>query len=174
MTDPTALPREWEVLPQAGGGVELRIRQDGRHGLIVVTSGLAATWLGVVAGDTARGHALPLGMAPALAWAFAAALVGFAAWCAFARESWHVDRDRLEHRVGLGAWSRTRVFAPGELVIQSSTDNHGWPYHRLFLIDAAGRRQWVLDRNREQLVAIASFLHAHTGWPVGEEGPFGL
>jgi hypothetical protein len=34
-----------------------------------------------------------------------ALIILFAIWCAFAKETWHVDRNSIEHRVGVKAWA---------------------------------------------------------------------
>jgi hypothetical protein len=155
----------------ATGGVRFHIRQDARPALVFTPSAIAVAWLAVIVRAALRGAALPLGISQPLAIGLDVALAVFATWCAFAVETWEVGDGRLEHRLAFGPWERVRRYVPGTLTIQTRTDNHGWPYHRLFLVDDAGRGQWVLDRSAAQLVAIAKFLSFHTGWPVVQDPP---
>jgi hypothetical protein len=165
------LPLEWDVASIATGGVRFHIRQEARPTLVAVPAALAVAWLALIVRAAMRGSVLPLGISQPLAISLDVAVAAFATWCAFAVETWEVGGGRFEHRLAFGPWARLRRYVPGTFIIQTTTDNHGWPYHRLFLVDDKDRAQWVMDRNAAQLRAIAKFLSFHTGWPVAEDPP---
>jgi hypothetical protein len=60
---------------------------------------------------------MPLGASPASSVMIGIVLVGFAASCAFAAESWHVAANCFEHRIGIGRCTYMRRYRDAELVV---------------------------------------------------------
>lgn len=99
------------------------------------------------------------------------ALSLFAVWCAFADELWHIERNHLEHRVGIGLWSYSRNYRDADLQIMLRfSTNWGRPYYRLYAIEN-GKSHFLIERGEEELRQLTTFISFHTGWPIRPLAP---
>lgn len=153
----------WLVTRTPDGGLDLRVSQRRRSWLVVGTTIVALAWiLGTLqAAMTAR--PFPLGTSGPVAAGIGLVLSGFALWCAFGTESWHVAPNRLEHRVGIGRWGRVRRYHDAALEIAGHTDQYGRPYYRLYVVADDGRH-FLVERRLVELNALADLIAAQTGW----------
>jgi hypothetical protein len=161
-SEPPSLPAGWRASRAAGGGVDLRLVARGRRGLALGLAVLAviAGWRAFVNWQIAPGaSATPL-LIIALALGF------FAIWCAFADEVWHIERNHLVHRVGIGSWAHSRHYRDAELQIQLRfSTKFSIPYYQLYAIEN-GKPHFLLDRSEQELLQVATFVSFHTGWPI--------
>lgn len=163
-----SLPLGWDFNRAALGGVDLRVVARGRRYLV---SGLAvlaimAAWRTLVNWKT-----VPAGSAAP--WFGITLLLGLLAiWCAFADELWHIDRNYLEHRVGIGRCAHSRRYRDADLQIMLRfSTNFNVPYYRLYAIEN-GRSHFLIDRRDEQeLRQLAAFISFHTGWRIRPMAP---
>jgi hypothetical protein len=94
------------------------------------------------------------------------ALALLAIWCAFADEVWHIERNQIVHRVGIGSWAYSRDYRDAALQIQLLfSKNFGVPYYRLHAIEN-GEPHFLLERGEQELLQLATFISFHTGWPI--------
>jgi hypothetical protein len=157
-----SLPSGWRASNSALGGVDLRLEARGRKPLAVVVAFLAviAGWRTLVNGQIAPGGSV----APWLV--ITLALGSLAVWCAFADEVWHIERNHMVHRVGIGAWAHSRHYRDADLQIQLRfSKNFGVPYYRLYAIEN-GVFHFLLDRGEQESLQLATFISFHTGWPI--------
>jgi hypothetical protein len=164
-----SLPSGWYA-SQALSGVDLRLQARGRKGLAVGVAvfALVAGWRTFVNWQVAAGGSV----AP---WVvITSALALFAIWCAFADELWHIERNHLVHRVGIGLWTYSHNYRDAELQIIVRFARRGsLPYYRLYAIEN-GKSRFLLERGEQELGQLATFISFHTGWPVRpmESGTF--
>src|SRR5262245_48680264 len=91
---PTAgLGTGWLVNPAPEGGVNLRVSPRGRGWVVMGTVALAVGWVGRALYTVAVGQRLPLGAPAPATIGISVVLIGFALWCAFATEGWHVTTN---------------------------------------------------------------------------------
>jgi hypothetical protein len=157
-----SLPSGWQASHAALGGVDLRLEARGRRGLIVALAVLAviAGWRTFVNWQiTPGGSAAPwMGITLALAL--------LAMWCAFADEVWHIERNQIVHRVGIGQWAYSRHYRDAALQMQLRfSKNFSVPYYRLYAIEN-GEPHFLLERGEQELFQLATFISFHTGWPI--------
>ena len=162
-----SLPPGWHASQAALGGVDVHLEARGRGGLAVVVAILAvlAGWRTFANWQTGPGASV----AP---WVGITVALGlFAAWCAFADEVWHIERNQLVHRVGIGAWAHSRQYRDAVLEIQVRfSKNYGVPYYRLRALEN-GESHFLIDRGEQELFQLANFISFHTGWPIREAPP---
>ena len=109
----------------------------------IAPGGSVAPWLGITVG---------LGL--------------LAAWCAFADEVWHIERNQVVHRVGIAPWVHSRYYRNADLQIMLRfTTKFGHPYYRLYAIEN-GRPHFLLERGQHELQQLATFISFHTGWAI--------
>lgn len=158
------------------GGIDLRIDPNGRRRFMIV--GALAIAL-AVSGSALRAlttdSALPvIGGSPITGLVAGGLFALFALWCAFGDEVWHVERNCIEHRIGIRAWRRTRRYRDAELEIVRGVDYphaspYPRPYYRLYAV-SRGVRHFLLERDIAELRALADLLREQTGWPFRESG----
>lgn len=162
-----SLPPGWHAGQAALGGVDLRLEARQRRGLAVCVAVLAviAGWRTFVNWQIAPGGSV----APWLGITVALGLL--AAWCAFADEVWHIERNHLVHRVGMGPWARSRHFRDADLQITLRfSTKFNVPYYRLLAIEN-GESHFLLERGEQELRQLANFISFHTGWPIRPLAP---
>ena len=95
------------------------------------------------------------------------ALSLLALWCAFADERWHLERNLLEHRVGIGAWIHSRSYRDADLqiIVRFADVARSRPYYRLYAIENS-TSHFLIDRGEQELMQLATFISFHTGWPI--------
>ena len=151
----TPVPSGWSATPSRGGvGVDLRVSPRGRSRVVAVFAVLAGAAAWQAASDWP--------------WLIPAALLALLAlWCAFGDEVWHVEANRLVHRVGTAHWAWSKSYCDAVLDIQRKTST-SWsvPYYRLYAV--TGRRRYFLFNRRhgDELRELAAFISLHTGWRV--------
>ena len=162
-----SLPSGWHASQAPLGGVDLRVGTRGRRPLAVVVAVLAviAGWRTFVNWQIAPGGS-------AVVWLVITSALGLLAiWCAFADEVWHIEPNRLVHRVGIGAWARSRDYRDADLQIQLRfSTNFSVPYYRLYALEN-GQSHFLLERGEQELFQLATFISFHTGWPIAEKPP---
>ena len=142
--------------------MDLRVTARGRRYLVVVVALLAvfAGWRTVANWQVATGAST----APWLGVTLALSLL--AVWCSFADELWHIERNHIVHRVGIGPSAHSRHYRDADLqiVLRFSTK---WsvPYYRLYAIEN-GKPHFLLERAEPELRQLATFISFHTGWPI--------
>ena len=105
----------------------------------------------------------PLGATPLMSVCIAVFLIGVASWVAFGRESWHVERNLLEHRVGIGRFRKVRSYQDAHIAVTTYSNQWGRAFIRLFVIDGNGRH-FLMDRSPAEGIALADFVSRETGW----------
>jgi hypothetical protein len=166
-SEPPTLPSGWRASQAALCGVDLRMEARGRRYLAVGVAFFAA-----IAGVrtfvnwqiTPRGSVSPwLGITMALSL--------LAAWCTFANELWHIERNHLVHQVGLSPWTHVRHYRDADLQIMLRfSTNFNVPYYRLYAIEN-GKSHFLLGWGEQELRQLATFISFHTGWPIQPVAP---
>ena len=160
-----SLPSGWQASQPALGGVDLRLQPHGRSGLIVGLAVLAV----ITGGRTFVNWQTTLGGSVAPWLGITVALALLAMWCAFADEVWHIERNHLVHRVGIGLWAHSRHYRDAALQIQLRfSTNFSVPYYRLHAIEN-GESHFLLERGKQgeqEVLQLATFISFHTGWPI--------
>jgi hypothetical protein len=132
--------------------------------VVAVLAGIAG-WRTFVNWQIAPGGSAAVWLAVTLALGL------FALWCAFADEVWHIEPNRLVHRVGIGAWARSRDYRDADLQIQLRfSTKFAVPYYRLYALEN-GQSRLLLERREQELFQLATFISFHTGWPITERPP---
>jgi len=142
--------------------MDLRMEARMRKPLVVGLTVLAviASWRTIVNWQIAPGGSV----APWLGITVALGLL--AAWCAFADEVWHIERNQVVHRVGIAPWVHSRYYRNVDLQIMLRfTTKFGHPYYRLYAIES-GRPHFLLERGQHELQQLATFISFHTGWAI--------
>jgi hypothetical protein len=95
------------------------------------------------------------------------ALSLLAVWCAFADELWHIERNHLVHRVGIGPWAHSRHYHDADLrIMLRFSTKFTIPYYRLYAIES-GKSHFMLEqRSEHELRQLATFISFQTGWPI--------
>jgi hypothetical protein len=152
------LPSGWQASSTSDGKVELRVSPRGRGCLIAGASVLAIGWAVFVV--SAVSHRSLDNVVVGLV------LILFATWCALGKECWHLEKNCMEHVVGIGSWSYTRRFENAELEIirRLSTKGHP-PNFRLYAV-VGGKRRFLLERQEEEIQKLELFISSKTGWIV--------
>jgi hypothetical protein len=149
----TPVPKGWLATPAPEGvGVDVRVSARRRPLFVAVLAVLA-------------GLALIHGWSEWPWRALGACLTLLALWCTFGDEVWHVETNRLVHRVGAGGlgWSRAYLDAALALELWTST-KFNVPYYRLYVV-VGNERHWLIDRRYgSELPQLAAFLADQTGW----------
>jgi hypothetical protein len=157
-----SLPSGWQASQATLGGVDLRLETRRRRYLAVGVAVLAviAGWRTVVNWQTAPAGSVAMWLGITLALSL------LALWTAFADELWHIERNHLVHRVGIGRWAYSRHYRDADLQIMLRFSTK-WsvPYYRLYAIEN-GKSQFLLDRGEQELRQLATFISFHTGWPI--------
>lgn len=162
-TQTPTVPRGWRVSQAEAGGVDLRVEVGQQRKYIAVAVAalaIAAGWRVLANWRTAAGGS-------ALVWmGITLALSLFAAWCAFADELWHIERNRLAHRVGIGPWVKSCRYTNAELEIKLRfSTEFSVPYYRLYAVEN-GKPHFLLERGEQDLHQLTAFISFHTGWPI--------
>ena len=143
------------------GGVDLRVKASGRRNLAVGIAVLAilAGWRTLANWQVSAGASIAPWVVITLALSF------LAVWCAFADELLHLDRNLIEHRVGIGAWTHSRSYRDADLqiIVRFAHVARSRPYYRLYAIEN-GTSHFLLDRGEQELLQLATFISFHTGW----------
>ena len=161
---PPALPSEWESVPRADGGTELRINRRG--GLAAyVFGGLSIIYFSMLFGSWIVHRTVPPRAERLVAIAPGIFLVALTAWCALAREYWILRAGAIEKRVGTGSrQSITRYSGDHLEIVQRFSTFWSVPYYRLYAVDGE-QRQFLMERMKpEDIQALSSFIAAATGW----------
>ena len=157
------LPPGWQANNATIGGVDLRVKARGRRNLAggVAVLAVLAGWRTFANWQIATGASF----APWVGITLALSLL--AVWCAFADELWHIERNRLEHRVGIGLWTYSRNCRDAELqiIVRFVHRARSRAYYRLYAIEN-GKSHFLLERGEQELHQLATFISFHTGWPV--------
>jgi hypothetical protein len=81
-------------------------------------------------------------------------------------EAWHLERDLVSHRVGLGRSDVGRSYQHAELeIVRRVITNFSKPYYRLYAV-VGGQSHFLIERNPTDLQSLAAFSSFHTGWPI--------
>ena len=156
------LPTDWTALEIPGAGVELRVSAGRRPyftGLVSILAAFAIWKTGTLWNvEPKQNVVMWLGVS--------VFLVFFAAWVGFADEVWVLERNSVVHRVGIGRFCYSSTFQNAELAITLGYSTiYSVPCYRLnAIIDGSPR--FLLERNENDLRKLASFISAHTGWPI--------
>jgi hypothetical protein len=168
----TAPPAGWSATPSPGGGVDLRVSSARRGGFLFFLWALALVWTAVVVFSAATHRPQPLDAPPALAASAAVLLVALAGWTTLGDELWHLDRNVVEHRVGIAPWMSVHRFSGGELQIVmrfTGPNPTSVPYYRLYAVCGDGSH-FLMERGDVELERLQTFIAAHTSWHVRERG----
>jgi hypothetical protein len=90
-------------------------------------------------------------------------LIAVTSWVAFGQESWHVERNLLEHRVGIGGLRKVRSYRDGHIAVTTYSNRWGRLFIRLFVVDGNGRH-FLMERSPVEGIALADFVSRETGW----------
>jgi hypothetical protein len=162
-----SLPSGWQATQAALCGVDLRLEARRRRHLAVGAAFLAviAGWRTFVNWQLAPGGSVS-------PWLGITLVLGLlAAWCTFADELWHIERNHLVHQVGVGPWPHLRHYRDADLQIMLRfSTNFNVPYYRFYAIEN-GKSHFLLDRGEQELRQLAAFISFHTGWPIQPLAP---
>jgi hypothetical protein len=161
------LPSGWHACQAALGGMDLRLKARGRKHLAVGVAVLALItgWRTFVNRQIAPGGSV----GPWLGITLALGLL--AVWCAFADELWHIERNHLVHRVGIGPWAFSHHYRDADLQIMLRfSTKFNVPFYRLYAIEN-GQSHFLLERGEQELRQLATFISFHTGWPIQPLAP---
>ena len=149
-------PVGWKATLSPTGGTDLRVSSPKKRSFVLTLWIAAIVWSALVF--------LPIFFS-ALGIVFAVALLALAAWCTFGDESWHLDENLLEHRVGIGQWCHRRKYIDAELQIveRFSIKTLRLPFYRLYAV-CDGTRHFLIERNEPELEALQAFIADLTGW----------
>ena len=155
---PTTLPWEWVATESGDGATELRIRARGRGFLIGVPLLLAVA-------IAARAFTLWPLPKDQVAWSagVGAFFVLFAIWCAYARVCWRIGPGFIEHHLDFGSWRRVRRYENAGLEIVTGRTSQDEPFYRLFAV-VEGKRHFLFERSMDEIVQLARYLSARTGF----------
>ena len=157
-----SLPLGWYADHAVTGGVDLRVVAPRRKYVVAGAAILAvlAGWRTFVNWQLAPKESV----AP---WLGISVLLGLlAVWCAFADEVWHIEKNCVEHRVGIGPFASSPRYRDAELaIVQRSSTNWNVPYFRLYAV-MDGKPRFLIERGETQLRQLASYISFHTGWPI--------
>lgn len=158
------------------GGIDLRIDPNGRRRFMIVGALAIAI---AVSGSALRAlvtdRALPVvGGSPITGLIAGGLFALFALWCAFVDEVWHVERNCIEHRIGIRAWRWIRCYRDAQLeivrrVYYPRASPYPRPYYRLYAV-SGGVQHFLLERDIAELKALADIFGEHTGWPFRQSG----
>ena len=110
----------------------------------------------------ALGNTLP--RSAAAPWVVVAVfLTLFGLWCAFAHERWHMEMNRLEHRVGVGRLEFGGSYESATLEIRTYRSKYGKLCFRLYVVQA-GVGHFLMERDVTELQQLGAFIFLHTGW----------
>lgn len=84
-------------------------------------------------------------------------------WIAFADDVLLLERNSIEHRVGLGRLSRANGYRDATIGGLIHWGHWGRPFGRVYVVTADGRRL-LFVRNADHAVAVADFLCSMTEW----------
>src|SRR5215472_11301687 len=105
------LPPGWQANNATIGGVDLRVKARGRRNLAV-----GAAVLAVLAGWRIFANWQIATRASVAPWmGIMLALTLLSVWCAFADELWHMERNHLAHRIGIGLWTYSHNYRDADL-----------------------------------------------------------
>ena len=150
--------------------MDLRVSAAYRGGVLFFLWALTLVWTAVVVFSAATHRAQPLQAPPALAAAAAVFLLALAGWTTLGDEFWHLERDAIEHRVGISPWMSVRRFSAGELQIVmgfTGLNPTSVPYYRLYAACGDGNH-FLIERGEGELESLETFIAAHTGWRIRE------
>jgi hypothetical protein len=158
----TKLPAGWLETAASDGGVDLHLSTSGRPFLVVG----AAALLVFTAWNAISRWAVLSSSAAEVRFAIITVLTLFVLWCAFGDEVWHIDHNRVEHRIGLGPMRFKRCIQDAELqIIERSGTNFSTPYYRLYAV-MEGKQQFLFQRKLEELEQLSRLISSHTGWHI--------
>ena len=87
-------------------------------------------------------------------------------WCALGDEVWHLERNCVVHRVGIGRWLHSRRYQNADLnIMLRFSTNYGRPYYRLYAV-VNGKSYFLMERDQPELQQLAKFISSHTGWQL--------
>jgi len=153
------LPSGWYANEIGGCGVDLRVSAPLRSRAAAVIAILA-----ILAGGQALARWNALSTEAITPWVgLTLFLSGLALWTALGDEVWHLERNCLVHRVGIGRWYYSRRYQNADLEIILRLNKWGKPYYRLYSI-VDGKRHFLMERNEQDLLKLASFISLHTRW----------
>jgi hypothetical protein len=149
-------PVGWQATVSPAGGTDLRVSSPNKQSFLIILWIVAIVWSVLVF--------LPLFFS-GLGLVLAVALLALAAWCTFGDESWHLDVNLLEHRIGIGQLCHRRKYIDAELQIveRFSIKTLNLPYYRLYAV-CRGARKFLIERNEPELEALQVFIADCTGW----------
>jgi hypothetical protein len=161
------LPSDWYVSEVAGGGVDLKPTAQRRKSTVATAIAVLALlegWKTLAEWD--------LHSKEAAVWiALTLFLAALALWTWLAEEAWHLERNLVLHRVGIGWWGFSRSYRDAELeIILRFTFNWNNPYYRLYAV-MEGKRYFLMERKQPDLQKLANFIAFHTGWQVPSQPP---
>lgn len=152
------LPSGWYATEIAGGGIDLRLSAPLR--------GRAAAVVAILAILTG-GKALVqwnVRSTSVTAWAVLSLfLSGLALWIALGDEVWHLEQNRLVHRIGISGWYFSNHYENATLDVIVRFNKWSKPYYRLYAI-VNGKQHFLIERGEQELPKLASFISWHTGW----------
>lgn len=155
------LPSGW-VASETGAGVDLCVASSRRKYLVaaVIAMAVAAGWKASVEWSTSsRGDVVPWLLITML-------LMLFAGWCALGTEVWRLQKNSLAHRVGVRGWGYSQRYQDADLqIVLHYTAQFSIPCFRLYAV-VDGKRHFLIERGKEELQQLASFIAFHTGWSI--------
>jgi len=150
--------------------VDLRVSRTHRGSVLFLLWALALVWTAVVVFSAATHRPQPLDAPFALAASAAVCLVALAGWTTLGDEFWHLDRNAVEHRVGMSPWMSVHRFSGGELQIVmrfTGLNPTSVPYYRLYAVCGDGSH-FLMERGEVELERLQTFIAAHTSWRIRE------
>ncbi len=148
----------------------MRVSATHRRGFLFFLWAVALVGTAVVVFSAATHRPQPLHAPLALAASAVVFLVALAGWTTLGDELWHLDRNLVEHRVGISPWMSVHCFSDGELQIVmgfTGLNPTSVPYFRLYAVCGDGSH-FLMERGEVELEGLQTFIAAHTGWRIRE------
>ena len=155
------LPSGWYATEIAGRGVDLRVSapQRSRAAVVIAILAILAGWKAFVQWSAVSTE----GVTPWVGLTLFLSLL--ALWIAFGDEVWHLERNCLVHRVGIGRWYYSRNYQDADLEIIGRFNKWDKPYYRMYAT-VNGKQRFLIERGEQELLMLASFISFHTSWHV--------
>jgi hypothetical protein len=152
------LPPSWQS-NEVAGGVNLRVVSSGRRYISVGAGVLFVLAAAKTIVQWSGGAVTP--------WLVLTILLSATAlWCALGDEVWHLERNCLVHRIGIGRWGHSRRYENADLdITERFSSKFGVPYYCLYAV-VDGQSYFLMERGERELLQLAKFISFRTGWQI--------
>lgn len=87
-----------------------------------------------------------------------------ALWMLFVRETWMINSNLLQHRVGIGSLAHVTRVQYVHLQIRSGLSVHGSYHHTLQAVTSSGTQNLFTRNTYGEAAALGNFIAERAGW----------